>query len=106
MAFWPERCHSRVKPGFQLAAEQRAEAGAGEAEKMVVVAVHLDHEGVAQHMADGAGLDVGTLRRRPGPAALIPIFEQLAVGWVFHFAPPVVRSALGSVPKRDTTAVR
>ena len=41
MAFWPERCHSRVKPGFQLAAEQRAEAGAGEAEKMVVVAVHL-----------------------------------------------------------------
>ena len=65
--------------GFQLAAEQRAKADAGEAEKMVVVAVHLDHEGVAQHMTDGARLDVGALRRWPGAAALVPIFEQLAV---------------------------
>ncbi len=41
--------------GLQLAAEQRAEAGAGEAEQMVVDAVDLEHEGVAQHLPDGAG---------------------------------------------------
>ncbi len=34
---------------------------------MVVGAFHLDHEGVAQHMTDGARLDIGALRRRPVP---------------------------------------
>jgi hypothetical protein len=92
--------------GFQLTAKQRAEAGSGQAEQMVLDAVHLEHEGVAQHMTDGAGLDVGALRRKPGAAAFVPIFEQFAGRWVFHFVAPVTRFAVRRVPGRDRLAVR
>jgi len=40
-------------------------------------------------LADGSGLDVGSLGRQAFAAALVPIVEQLAVGRVFHFVPPV-----------------
>ena len=52
-------------------------------------------------LADGGGLDVGAFGRKPFAAALVPIIEQLAIGRVFHFAPPVAPFALGAVPSRD-----
>ena len=64
-------------------------------------AVGSEHEGVAEHLADRARLDVGALRRQPRAAALVPVVEQLAARWVFHFAPPVSLSRFGRVPDRD-----
>jgi hypothetical protein len=51
---------------------------------MMGLAVPLEDECIAQHLADGARFDVGTLRRDAPAAPLIPVGEQLAIGRVFH----------------------
>ena len=61
---------------LELAAEGGADARAGDAERMPGASIERQHEGVGEHAADGAGLDVAALRRRPQAAALIPIIEQ------------------------------
>src|SRR3954454_7431484 len=61
---------------FELAPEGGADARAGDAERMPGASIERQHEGVGKDAADGSGLDVATLRRRPQTAALIPIFEQ------------------------------
>ena len=49
---------------FELAAEQSAHPGAGEPERMTVGGIQFENEGLAQGLANGAWLDLGTLRRR------------------------------------------
>ena len=107
IAVWPERCHSLVKlSAFSSrpnSAQSRVPARRNRWCSMPSTSMH---EGVAQHVADGAGLDVGALRRQPFAAALVPIVEQLAVGRVFHFAPPVAHFRASACPRPGQRAVR
>src|SRR6202035_1221537 len=69
---------------FELAAEQSADPGAGEPERMAVGAVQFETEGVAQGLANGARLDVGTLRRQALAALFFPVSVKLPACCVFH----------------------
>src|SRR4029079_16454919 len=72
---------------LELAGEQRAESGSCKAEHRRYGTVRLEHECVAQDLADCSGLDVVALRRKPRAAAIVPVLEQFAVRRVFHFLP-------------------
>src|SRR5215470_13483639 len=63
---------------LQVAAEHGADAGAGDAEGMPCARLATENEGVGEHAADGAGLDVAALGRRPRAALRVPIIEQFA----------------------------
>ena len=80
---------------FDLAAEQGAYASSGQANRMAGAAVEREDEGVGEHAANGAGIDLGALRRRSSPAFLLPVSVKLAAGGVFHVtvAPPQRSSA-------------
>ena len=108
IAVWPDRCHSLTKLSVFSSRPNSAQSRVPARRNwMVVDAVDLKHEGVAQHLPDRGRLDVGALRRQPLAAALVPIVEQLAIGRVFHFAPPVsFLLRAGCVPDRDSVAVR
>ena len=69
---------------FELAAEQRADPRAGEPKRMTRAAVERQDEGVAEHLANGAGLDLGALGRRTLAAPLLPIRIEFPARCVFH----------------------
>src|SRR4029077_12704876 len=73
---------------LELAAEQRAEPRAGDAERMAVRGLEGEDEGVGEHAADRAGLDIGALGRRPPGAPLVPIVEHLAYRRMLHWGAP------------------
>ena len=60
-----------AEEGFTLEfpAEQRADPRAGEANRMTGTAIERKDEGVAEHAANGAGLDLGALGRRAASRA-------------------------------------
>ena len=100
IAVWPDRCHSLMKLSVLSSRPNSAQSRVpARRNRWLLEAVRLEHEGVAQHLADGGRLDVGALRRKPLAAALVPIFEQLAVGRVFHFVPPVALFARRRCPR-------
>ena len=87
---------------FELAAEQGADPGAGEPERMAVGAVQFENEGIAQGLPNGARLDVGTLRRRALAAPFIPVSVKLPARCVFHGARSCIRNRRRTaVPDRD-----
>ena len=69
---------------FKLAAEQGAYPRAGEPEGMAGFIVKSEDEGIAEHLAKRARLDLGTLRRWASAASLLPIRVELAARCVFH----------------------
>src|SRR5208282_4808812 len=69
---------------LELAAEQRTNPRAGEANRMTGTAIERKDEGVAQRAANSAGLDVGALGRWACPALFQPIGIKLAARGVFH----------------------
>ena len=71
---------------FELAAEQSADPGAGEPERVAVGGVQFENEGIAQGRPYGARLDVGTLRRRALAAPFFPVSVKLPARCVFHGA--------------------
>ena len=71
---------------LDLAAEQRADAGAGEAEPELIDKIRRQHESIAERMANFGRIDVGALRRQAGPAFLVPVVENGSRGWMFHGA--------------------
>jgi hypothetical protein len=76
---------------LELAAEQGADAGPGDTEVVVGAGIAAKDEGVGEHVADGARLDLGALGRQPDAAPLVPVFEQLAIGGMFHGRPCLSR---------------
>ena len=70
---------------FKLAAEQGANPRAGEPKRMAGAVVERQDEGVAEHLADGARLDLGALRRRTACRAARPnthrVRGSLRVSW-------------------------
>src|SRR5262249_60583607 len=91
---------------LELAAEQRAEPGAGDAERMPPPRVEGENERIGKHAADGAGLDVATFRGEPPPPLLVPIIVQLAYRRMLHRRPCTarVRCLAVTVPVRDRAA--
>ncbi len=83
---------------LDLAAEQRADAGAGEAEPELIDKIRRQHESIAERMADFGRIDVGARRRRAGPAFFVPIIENGSRGCDVSWTPPV--------PSRDGDGVR
>src|SRR4029077_9370987 len=82
---------------FELAAEQGANPGAGEPERMAVRAIQFENEGIAQGRPYGTRFDVGTLRRRALAAPFLPVSVKLPARCVFHDARsciPAVRLSL------------
>ena len=65
-------------PVFQIAAEQGADPGAGDAEGMAGRTVIRQHEDIAEQFAHRSGLDLAAVRRTRGAALLVPIREELA----------------------------
>ena len=105
----PASHRSRKRLVLQLAAEQRADARAGEAERMAREAVEFENEHVAERLADRARLDLAALRRGPCSAPRGPIAEQLAARSLFHSRPPRPRrpgSAPPAVPVQDSAGGR
>src|SRR6202030_4860765 len=87
---------------FELAAEQGANPGAGEPERMAVGGVQFENEGIAQGLTNGARLDVGTLRRRALAAPFFPVSVKLPACRVFHDARSCIRNRdRPAVPDRD-----
>src|SRR5581483_4726887 len=88
-----ERLLARLLPGggedfaLHLAAEQRADARAGETVMMFAREAIRQHESIAQRLADRRRIDVVALRRRPRAAPLVPISVQFARRRVFHGVP-------------------
>jgi hypothetical protein len=46
---------------FELAAEERTDAGPGQAKRGVGLAIVAEQKGIAQRLADRAGVDIGAL---------------------------------------------
>src|SRR5580704_216426 len=78
---------------FELAAEQSADPGAGEPERMAVGGVQFENERIAQGRPNGARLDIGTLRRRAPAAPFFPVSEKLPARCVFHDARSCIPTA-------------
>jgi hypothetical protein len=88
---------------LDLATEQRADPSACNAEGMSILRFAGENEGVGEHAADGAGLDVRALRRRASATPLVPIGEHLADRCVPHerlsvLSDAVVVPQFGTVP--------
>jgi hypothetical protein len=75
---------------FELAAEQSADPGAGEPERVAVGGVQFENEGIAQGRPYGAGLDVGTLRRRALAAPFFPVSVKLRLAACFMAPAPAL----------------
>src|SRR5262249_2864265 len=92
---------------LELAAEQRADPGAGDAERMPPPRVEGENERIGKHAADGAGLDVATFRGEPPPPLLVPIIVQLAYRRMLHRrpCPARVRCSAVTVPVRERGVV-
>src|ERR1700730_2075074 len=104
-----QRAREQIEKGlpFELAPEQRADPSAGNAEGMPKSRFEGGNEGVRQHAAEGAGVDISTLRHRPFAAPLVPIVEQLADRWMLHRRLSLSRSspqAVVGAPIRDGAA--
>src|SRR5262249_49662105 len=79
--FAPERGEGFT---FDLTAEQRADARAGETEAQLINKVARQHECVAKRVADRDWVDVGACRRRAGSAPFLPMREYCVRGCMFH----------------------
>src|SRR5581483_10116827 len=71
---------------LDLAAEQRADTRAGEAEPQLVDEIGGEHEGVAERVTDRDRIDVAPRRRGPVATPLIPMREHRARRCMFHNA--------------------
>src|SRR5271156_880632 len=95
----------RPKPdeglALKLAAEQRANPRSGKAKRVTRGAVERHDETVAQHLADGAWLDLGALGRLTIAAPLLPICIQFPARRVFHNRSLTPRLCRTPVPDRD-----
>src|SRR5579863_5809887 len=69
---------------FEFTPKQRTDPGAGEPKGMAGAAIERKDESIAQHLANGARLDIGALRRRAFAAPFLPIRIELAARGVFH----------------------
>jgi hypothetical protein len=69
---------------FDLAAEQRADARAGQAEAQFIDEIRRQHEDIAECIADCGRIDVGALGGRTVPSLLVPISVQRACRRMFH----------------------
>src|SRR5205085_5934300 len=72
---------------LELAAEQGAHAGSGQAEPMFDADVSAKDERIAEHPSDRCRLDVDALRCCAVAALPIPVREQFAARGMFHRGP-------------------
>ena len=92
-------CKQRRKASIlQIAAEQGADPGAGDAKRIAGGGVIGQHEDIAEQFAHRAGLDLAAVRRARVAALFVPICEKLAVRRMFHTSTLPRRSA-----RRDTS---
>jgi len=61
------------------------ETCAGDAERVAGVVVVGQHEDVAEQFADRAGFDFAAVRRARVAALRVPIGEETAARWMFHW---------------------
>jgi hypothetical protein len=80
----PQACERAV---FQLASEQGAQPGAGQANDGPAIAIELQDEGVGKDVPDRAGLDLGAIGRGAGAPERVPVREQHARRRLFHSPP-------------------
>ena len=69
---------------FQIAAEQGADAGAGDAKRIARLIVVRQHEDIAEQLANRARLDLAAVRCPRVPAFCVPIGEKFPARWMFH----------------------
>src|SRR6185437_2020527 len=88
---------------FELAAEQRTDARAGEPKPMLVHEIGREHERVAQYLPDRDRIDVLALGGGTFSAHLIPVSKQRAGRGMFHRATcsTARRCRAVNVPDRD-----
>src|SRR5262245_48701315 len=72
---------------LELAAEQGADAGACEAERMTGAFVDGEDEGIAEHVADRSRLDLAAFGGCAPATPPVPICEQLTARSMLHGAP-------------------
>src|ERR1700682_5595598 len=65
-------------PVLQIAAEQGADSGSGDAKRITGGGVIRQHEDIAEQFAHRAGLDLAALRRARAGARVLPIRESVA----------------------------
>src|SRR6185312_11882440 len=69
---------------LEVAAERRAEAGAGDAEGVAGACVAGEHENVAEQSAHSVRVDIAAFRRPRVASLAVPIVEKFPTGWMFH----------------------
>ena len=81
-ALWGEQ--RREAAVLEVAAEQGADPGSGDAKGVAGFAFVSQHEDVAEQFAYRTWFDLATVRRARIAAFCVPIGEKLAARWVFH----------------------
>src|SRR5207247_3238558 len=91
---------------FELAAEERTDAGPGQAKRGVGLAIVAEQKGIAQRLADRAGADIRALGRHARAAPIVPMSEYFQARSVFHRRRCLIsRSpAASSVPGRSSAS--